>query len=168
MHEMDVDPNLEEQEQEQEYSRHMLYILYNDTNKACYNGYTVDFNKRIRQHNCELAGGAKLTSKLVKSKGVVWKPLALIRVPLIKVPGFDQRRALQTEWSIKYPDNHRPRPAKFNGAVGRLQGLGLVFDNPKFAELSFHVQVFTKMHYDVLTSVLTETCRDRVEINLMI
>ena len=148
----------------QEYSRHMLYILYNKNTYHTYNGYTVCFDKRLRQHNCELAGGANFTSRLVKSKQIAWLPVALIRVPN---EDFDQRRALSLEWSVHYPDNRRPRPAKFNGATGRLQGLALVFNNSKFADLSFNVQVFTQTHYDVLTSALKEKSKDRVTVELM-
>jgi hypothetical protein len=39
-----------------------------------------------------------------KQKNIIWKPLALIRIPDIT---FDQR-ALSLEWSGKYVDNHRP------------------------------------------------------------
>jgi predicted GIY-YIG superfamily endonuclease len=136
-----------------QFSRHMLYILYNDTNNLTYNGYTVDFNHRLRQHNCELVGGARFTSKQVKNKNIIWKPLALIRVLNEE---FDQRRCLSVEWSIKYVDNKRPRPVKYNNPLGRLRGLGLVFNNPKFADLIFHVEVFTAEHFEVLKSVCPE------------
>jgi predicted GIY-YIG superfamily endonuclease len=33
----------------------MLYILYNKTNNLTYNGYTVDFNRRLKQHNCQFS-----------------------------------------------------------------------------------------------------------------
>ena len=141
-----------------EFSKHMLYILYNETNNATYNGYTVDTEKRIRQHNGEIKGGARYTSQQVKTMNVKWLPLAFIRVP-IDSPDYDHRRALSIEWSIKYCDNHRPRPSKYNGHDGRLIGLGLVFDNPKFSDLSFHVTVFSQRAFDVLSSSLSETAR---------
>lgn len=130
-----------------EYSRHMLYILYNESNNYTYNGYTVDFNRRLRQHNCEIKGGARFTSRLVKSKKIIWKPLALIR---ILNEDFDQRRALSIEWIIKYPTNQRPRPKNFNTPKGRIEGLILALMNSKFEGLSFHVQVFSQDIFDLI------------------
>lgn len=143
-----------------EYSRHMLYILYNETNNQTYNGYTTDFAHRIRQHNCELAGGAKFTSRLVKSKQIMWKPLVLIK---ISNTSFDQRRALSVEWSIKYPNNKRPRPAIFNSPAGRIEGLCLVLSNPKFADLFFHLQVFSQKIFDILEPI----CSNRISLELI-
>ena len=39
-----------------------LYLLENSENKKTYLGVTVNIKRRIRQHNCELKGGAKYTS----------------------------------------------------------------------------------------------------------
>ena len=129
------------------YSRHILYILYNETNRWTYNGYSVDFNHRLRQHNCEIKGGAKYTTKYVKSHQVVWKPLAIIKIPEIEGINYDQRRALSLEWSIRYCNNKRPRPAIFNGVVGRLKGLLLVCKNKKFIDLTFHVEIYCSKSY---------------------
>lgn len=149
-------------------SRHMCYILHNEKNSATYNGYTVDFDTRLRQHNCVIKGGARFTRKQVLSRAVVWLPLALVRV--VDLPGrapFDRRRALSCEWSIKYPDNRRPRPASFNGAMGRLCGLARVFANPKFADLTFLVQVFSMEAFAELASSLCRNCADRVTIEVV-
>ena len=131
-------------------SRHLLYILYNETNNQTYNGYTVDFRTRLRKHNCELIGGAKFTTRLVKSKQVKWKPLVLIK---IENQDFDQRRALSLEWSIKYPTNQRPRPARFNSPIGRLEGLALVLKNEKFSDLNINIEVFCQEAFDVLKNI---------------
>ena len=40
----------------------MLYLLENTENKKTYLGVTVNIERRIRQHNGELVGGAKYTS----------------------------------------------------------------------------------------------------------
>jgi putative endonuclease len=45
-----------------------LYLLENTENKYTYLGVTVNINRRIRQHNGELVGGAKYTSSN-KGKG---------------------------------------------------------------------------------------------------
>ena len=61
---------------------------------ASYVGATVDMAHRIRQHNCEIKGGAKYTSSAVAS-GHSWKILCT-------VSGFpDSRAALQFEWKWK-------------------------------------------------------------------
>ena len=39
-----------------------LYLLENTINKKTYLGVTVNINRRIRQHNGELVGGARYTS----------------------------------------------------------------------------------------------------------
>ena len=39
-----------------------LYLLENSDNKKTYLGVTVNINRRIRQHNGELVGGARYTS----------------------------------------------------------------------------------------------------------
>ena len=39
-----------------------VYLL-ESSDKATYVGATVDLNRRLRQHNCELKGGAIATKK---------------------------------------------------------------------------------------------------------
>lgn len=148
------------------YSRHVLYILYNETNRWTYNGYTVDFNHRLRQHNCEIKGGAKYTSKYVKSHQVVWKPLAIIKIPEIEGINYDQRRALSVEYSIRYPSMKRPRPAIFNGAKGRVKGLALAIQNPKFQDLTFHVTFFSDDMMRVFQEALDICMLDRVTMSV--
>ena len=46
-----------------------LYLLENTDNKYTYLGVTVNIQRRIRQHNGELVGGAKYTSNH-KSNGI--------------------------------------------------------------------------------------------------
>jgi predicted GIY-YIG superfamily endonuclease len=106
------------------------YILWNRVNNRTYNGYTVDLKRRLRQHNGEIKGGAKFTTRCV---GVNWEFLAIVSV--FDEIAFDKRKALSCEWHIRYPDNKRPRSKKYNGARGRLTGLFDALANPKFSEL---------------------------------
>lgn len=144
------------------YSRNWLYILHNIKDTSTYNGFTVNFKRRLRQHNTEITGGAQYTSKLVKRKGIVWIPLAIIRVP--DNYEFEIKRALSVEWSIRFCTNKKPRPLRYNGAIGRLHGMALVFDNPKFMDLVFHVNVFSSESFDILTNALTPSSKERVTV----
>jgi predicted GIY-YIG superfamily endonuclease len=110
------------------------YILYNDTNNNTYNGFTVNIERRLRQHNCEIKGGAKYTTSRHQKHGIIWKYLAIITS---RDPEFTRTKCLSLEWSIKYPDNKRPRPARFNSPSGRLLGLQMAMNNPKFCMFEF-------------------------------
>jgi structure-specific endonuclease subunit SLX1 len=82
-----------------------VYLL-ESTSNATYVGATVDLERRLRQHNKELAGGAHATSAKV-SKGETWERVCY-------VSGFpDWQAALQFEWrwkqlSRKLPHNLFP------------------------------------------------------------
>ena len=80
-----------------------------------YNGSTNDLTRRLRQHNGEIAGGAKAT----RGKGP-WVPIAVLE-------GFgSHKEALSCEWRIKHPTNSRKRPTKYNGVKGRIRSLSLL------------------------------------------
>uniref|UniRef100_A0A6C0IFC8 GIY-YIG domain-containing protein n=1 Tax=viral metagenome TaxID=1070528 RepID=A0A6C0IFC8_9ZZZZ len=63
------------------------YLLESD--KKSYVGATLDPDRRLRQHNGEISGGAKAT------KGSVWKRVCLVGT----FP--EERDALQFEWKWK-------------------------------------------------------------------
>lgn len=79
-------------------SRHKVYILQSIVNpKKTYVGYSVDINRRLRQHNGELVGGAKSTKSGRPYKIVCY------------ISGFpDNTSALQFEWRCHHPSG-RPR-----------------------------------------------------------
>lgn len=104
------------------------YILYNDDSNATYNGYTTDYERRLRQHNGELVGGAKGTSR---HRGK-WKFLAIITSPQ-----FTKESAMSFEWYVRYPTKKKPRPDEYKGPQGRLKGLDLVLAMDKFKEFEF-------------------------------
>ena len=72
-----------------------VYLLLSSPNRnATYVGATVDLDRRLRQHNKEITGGAHATGMKV-AKGETW-----IRVAHIE--GFpDWQSALQFEWRWK-------------------------------------------------------------------
>jgi predicted GIY-YIG superfamily endonuclease len=70
-----------------------VYLLLCSDNST-YVGATVDLDKRLRQHNGEITGGAVMTTSKVK-KGKRWSRVCY-------VSGFpDWRAALQFEWRWK-------------------------------------------------------------------
>ena len=69
------------------------YLLYTDEGQT-YVGATVDPDRRLRQHNQELVGGARATGIRV-AQGLVWKRACY----LTGIPEW--RTALQVEWRWK-------------------------------------------------------------------
>jgi predicted GIY-YIG superfamily endonuclease len=75
---------------------HCCYILYNHVNNKTYVGYTNNIDRRIRQHNGEIKGGARFTSNHV-NQGVAW-----IYLMVISSPTLTKNEALSLEWHIKH------------------------------------------------------------------
>ena len=72
----------------------MYVYLLQSSSKKTYVGATYNVERRVRQHNCELKGGAMYTGKWVK-RGDTWKCMGY-------VSGFPTwRDALQFEWKWK-------------------------------------------------------------------
>lgn len=108
------------------------YILYNEESNATYNGYTVDFERRLKQHNGELKGGAGGTRR---HRGK-WKFLALVTSPQ-----FTKNTAMSFEWWVRYPTGKKPRPDEFKGPRGRLRGLELAMAHEKFKDHEFIIEI---------------------------
>jgi predicted GIY-YIG superfamily endonuclease len=91
---------------------HCYLLAATDSNKT-YIGATIDPDRRLRQHNGQIGGGAKAT------RGHTWHRVAL-------VSGFpDERAALQFEWAWKW----RTRQVNGKGIKGRLAALWVVLDS---------------------------------------
>jgi predicted GIY-YIG superfamily endonuclease len=69
------------------------YLLYTDECQT-YVGATVDPDRRLRQHNKEISGGARATRIRVE-QGLIWKRACYIA----NIPEW--RSALQIEWRWK-------------------------------------------------------------------
>ena len=77
-----------------------VYLLVS-SDDATYVGATVDLDRRLRQHNKEIKGGAHATSAKVL-KGETW-------VRACHVSGFpDWQAALQFEWRWKQISRNLP------------------------------------------------------------
>ena len=86
--------------------------IQNGTGRT-YNGYTVNLNRRLRQHNGEIKGGAFAT------KGIgPWEFIAVMTCDT-----WTNVRAMQVEWLIRYPTRKKPRPTCYAGARGRIASL---------------------------------------------
>ena len=73
----------------------MSYVYFiESTNGSTYIGATVNLDKRIRQHNKEISGGAKATSNRVNG-GEVWQYICYVE----NFPSYNE--ALKFEWRWK-------------------------------------------------------------------
>ena len=90
-----------------------VYLLVS-SDGATYVGATVDLDRRLRQHNKEIKGGAHATGSKV-SKGETWERA-------LHVEGFpDWQAALQFEWRFKHLS--RKYPVKMNPLERRICAL---------------------------------------------
>jgi structure-specific endonuclease subunit SLX1 len=58
-------------------NNYMLYLLYHSVYKTTYLGITNNFRRRHRQHNGEIKGGARATTRLLKYGS--WTPVLLVK-----------------------------------------------------------------------------------------
>ena len=97
----------------------MFYVYLLQCDNYTYIGATVNLDRRLRQHNKEIKGGAKLTGSKV-SNGSTWKRLAYVE-------GFPTwNSALQFEWkwkniSKKYSNDLVPLEKRIVGLINLLE-----------------------------------------------
>ena len=106
-----------------------VYLLVS-TNGNTYVGATVDLNRRLRQHNKEIKGGAHATGAKV-AQGETWTRAA-------HVAGFpDWPAALQFEW--RWKQLSRKLPLKMNPLERRLNALKtlLALERPTTKAISY-------------------------------
>jgi predicted GIY-YIG superfamily endonuclease len=119
------------------------YIISNQNDRT-YNGYTVNLERRLKQHNGLLKGGAKATHKrgpwdfLIVITSNCWDCIST---------------AMQHEWSIKYPTRKRPRPKEYNGRMGRLLSLEKVFEHMEKKECTDIVCYVHNDYIDIMNDI---------------
>jgi structure-specific endonuclease subunit SLX1 len=97
-----------------------VYLLQ-ATNGATYIGATIDLDRRLRQHNKELSGGAHATSMKV-NQGQIWTRIC-------HVSGFPSwQAALQFEW--RWKQLSRKLPQKMNPLERRMNALQTLLSLP--------------------------------------
>lgn len=129
---------------------HYCYVLYNDVDNTTYNGYTNNLERRIRQHNNEIKGGARYTTS--RTHKIKWKYLYYIESSNEE---FTYNKALSFEWHLKYPNNKRPRPKEFQGVIGRINSLPLVLSNDKFKDINFTIKCCQIDHLEKIEESIT-------------
>ena len=96
--------------------------------KSTYVGATTDVNRRLRQHNNQLSGGAIRTTKK-SSKGILWNLICFVE-------GFPTWRcALQFEWRFKNLTNQLPMNL-FSSLDRRKMALEELLSLPKSTSLA--------------------------------
>jgi structure-specific endonuclease subunit SLX1 len=97
-----------------------VYLLQCDQG-ATYVGATVDLDRRLRQHNKELSGGAHATSMKVE-QGQVWKRVCYVS----GLPSW--QAALQFEW--RWKQLSRKLPNKMDPLKRRMDALKTLLSLP--------------------------------------
>jgi predicted GIY-YIG superfamily endonuclease len=96
------------------------YIIVHPTD-CTYVGVSPDVTRRLRQHNCEIKGGAKYTT----SKTPHWKHACIIS-------GFnDKIQAMQFEWALKHVI-----PRNAGGIKNRMNKLYRLFEKERWTSKS--------------------------------
>ena len=91
---LDIDPYSKDIDGKKDPKEFFVYLLESSVKGSTYIGATVNLNRRLRQHNKEIKGGATYTGSKV-SRGETWHRVCY-------VSGFPEwRTALQFEWRWK-------------------------------------------------------------------
>lgn len=106
---------------------HFVYLLLNSKNKT-YVGYTNNPERRIRQHNGIIKGGAKKTRH-----GAPWRMV-------LKIIGFKNKiEALQIEWMWQHPLKSK----KTRGLIRQMKQKGKIGSySRKLKELQIILSLF--------------------------
>jgi predicted GIY-YIG superfamily endonuclease len=101
---------------------YLCYLLLRHDGNATYVGCTNNMSRRIRQHNCEISGGAKYTS--------MWPGQWSVQTTVV---GFVSRNeALSFEWHWK----RESRKFKGTPLERRLAGLKNLLQQPRWKHVT--------------------------------
>ena len=111
------------------------YLISNKANKS-YIGSTNNFKRRLRQHNCEIKGGAKYTSSFKGLYG--WSPVMIIN-------GLDKHTALSLEWRMKRKRNNKSKLKPFSGVNNRILNLFEIIEEDHITSNSCKISDIQKL-----------------------
>jgi len=105
-------------------SKNYCYIVRIKEKERTYVGYTIQPERRIKQHNGILKGGAKATS--ISNQ---WQFLAIITSDS---PLFTKCLALSIEWHLKHPEGKKRGSFTYKGVEGKLKSIIEVLNRYSF------------------------------------
>lgn len=143
---------------------HYCYILsLVGDDRVTYIGYTINILRRLRQHNGELVGGARFTTRHGPSRGMVWRVVALVTAP-----DLDHRRGLSLEWHIKNPDGRRRHShqsqTQSHSAAGRVRGLVRAMGHGKFSEDRFTAWIVPEFRAVLMQAMVDASHMERCDV----
>jgi len=115
-----------------------------------YNGYTNNLTRRLRQHNREIKGGARITA--IRGGANSCEPWSYIAI--LTCNNWTAQRAMQVEWNIKYPTRRKPRPYIYQGPNGRINSFEEVFKFVKDANMVLYVH---EIYINIVSAFLKDT-----------
>lgn len=96
---------------------HYCYMIASGS--KTYVGYTTNLTRRIRQHNSEIKGGARRTTMVSRDKSQPrWEYIVIF-----SCKEWNRIRALQVEYTCKYPTRKKPCPLCFRGVRGKIESI---------------------------------------------
>ena len=108
---------------------HYCYVLWNTSKTHTYAGYTIDPERRLKQHNREIKGGARATSR------DMWSFLILI-----KCDTWTKNQALSFEWHLK--SHKRGWKSEISDPIERrFDLLKRTLVHEKFKDLTFDIWI---------------------------
>lgn len=125
------------------------YILFNDVNKKTYVGYTTNLQKRIRQHNGDLKGGAKYTLAQITQHDIVWSYLITLSCKT-----WDKSKALSFEWHVKHAKDPSLKRLP-GGPFKKLHALYVVLNMESFKGFQYEICV-APQYFDHVQSKFKE------------
>lgn len=141
---------------------HFCYILsVVGDDQTTYVGYTVNIERRLRQHNGEIGGGARFTHRHGPRRGKQWRVIALLTSPDLNL-----HRGLSLEWHIKHPDGRRRKKHVVNRCVAaRVCGMVRAMVHHKFTGDQFTSWIVPEYKVVLMQAMTDASHMDRCEVN---